>query len=149
MISKTNSSPSFGMAFRQEKMLDVLSPLKKNALGTFGDYAAKINKYSDKHNVDVYMKSVTKPVEEAAEGAAEDAEPIVREVIDKIVVTLQGKPKTAAKGEEVAEVLNRTLEYDIEEIFKKPRQIKKFFRGLKKEVAKTGILSKIKNNFGI
>ena len=48
-----------------------------------------------------------------------------------------------------AEVLNRTLEYDIEEIFKKPRQIKKFFRGLKKEVAKTGILSKIKNNFGI
>ncbi len=149
MISKVNNSPSFGMALRQEKMSELLSPLKTGVLKTYSSSASMINEYSNKNNVDIFVKGITSQIEAAADDAAEGAAPVIQEVTDKFSIKLQGKSFNAPEGEGTIEGVAKTLEYNAKDLPTASRKMKKFFNGLKDEVNKVQILTEIKKNFGI
>lgn len=137
MISKVNNSPSFGMAFKQEKVLGQLMPMSKKALTAYSTSAGKVNKISEKNQVDVFLKGV-ESIREIAEGApdAADLEP----VIDKFKLSISGK------GEDPVNVVREIAADNMPET---KRQVNKFFKSMQSDISKIGVLSEIKRNFGI
>lgn len=132
MISKINNSPSFGMAFRQEKVRDALMPLSEKTLQAYQAAATGIDKLSEDKGVDVFLKGV----ETAAETLSEGSEPVLSAL----------KLSVSGKGEEAVSVAS---DITLGAMPKSPRQVKKFFDGMKSDIAKVGILDEIRNSFGI
>ena len=131
MISKINNSPSFGMAFRQEKVRDALMPLSEKTLQAYQAAATGIDKLSEDKGVDVFLKGV-----ETAADASSAAEPVLSAL----------KLSVSGKGEEAVSVAS---DITLGAMPKSPRQVKKFFDGMKSDIAKVGILDEIRNSFGI
>lgn len=137
MISKVNNSPSFGMAFKQEKVLGQLMPMKEKALRAYSAAASGIDNLSSTKEVDVFLKGIEK-AREAVEGAPDPAG--LEPVIDSF------KLKITGRGENPVNVV-RNISAD--EMPKDERSVNKFFKNMRSDIGKIGILSEIKEKFGI
>lgn len=135
MISKVNNSPSFGMAFKQEKMLGALMPLPEKTLTAYKNAAEGIHKLSEEKGADVFLTGIERAAK-AVGDAADAAEPI----IDSFRLTVSGK------NTENIKVVSDIAANAIPET---PRQVNKFFNKMRKDIGKIGILDDIAKTFGI
>lgn len=136
MISKVNNFPSFGMAFKQEAVLDALQPMKQKTLQAYLTGAQKIDTFSSDRNVDVFLRGVHEAVERAADDAADTVN--VDTVLKGFKLTIEGK------GEDPVSTV-----FELNKMPGTKRQVGKFFNDMKGDISKIGILEEIKNKFGI
>ncbi len=134
MISKVNNSPSFGMAFKQDKVLSALQPMKEKTLQTYANAAGKIDALSEQKGVDVFLKGV----EEAVGGAAYADDASVDTITKGFKLTISGR------GEDP---VNTVFEFD--KMPETTKRVKRFFDGMEGRIRQIGILEEIKNKFGI
>lgn len=135
MISKVNSSPSFGMAFKQEGVRKALMPLSEKTLIAYQNAAGSIHKLSEEKSVDVFLKGVEKAAEAATDGA-----PAAEPVLEALKLSVSGK------GEGAVSIVS---DISTDAMPNSPKQVKKFFDGMKSDISKIGILDEIRNAFGI